>query len=1113
MKRRALHWLLFGLVFVAAALVAAYELIASPVQAMFLADYARRLNYRDMAGASDSIRFPKYGPHDLRFGYVQLPEFAKRLEKQGFAIVRQARIAEEMTNLDRLGLFLPYREKSVAGLTLEDCSGTPYYRFRQPRRAYPDFAAIPPVVANTLLFIENRELLDPNHPQRNPAVEWDRFGEAVLEKMVQVVQPGRHVPGGSTLATQLEKYRHANGGLTLTPGDKLRQMASASVRAYLDGPDTRVTRRRIVLDYLNTVPLSGAPGFGEVDGLADGLAAWFGEDFDQTNRLLANPEPTAESALAYKHVLALLIAQRKPSWYLITGRAQLDVQANVHLGLLAQVGIITPTFRDIARQQRIVFRDAHQSPGDAHFSQQKAVSATRNQLAAMLGIDRLYDLDRLDLSVATSFDNSTQQAVSNFLATLKETDAARRAGLYGERLIGPENDLGKIIYSFTLYERTADGSALRVQADSLNQPFDINQGAKLGMGSSAKLRTLVSYLEIVAELHDQYGKLGQKALAQVQVPEKDALSLWALDYLRATPDRNLTAMLRAAMSRRYSASTGEGFYTGGGLHYFSNFHRADNGRVMDLWEATRDSVNLPFVRLMRDIARHFMYRAPSTAAHILEDAEEPLRQTYLLKFADQEGKTFLLQFHKKYRGLDPSQRTGLLFSHMTPHPRRLAAVLRYLEPDADLAAFSLSMKTRLEAPDSYSEGDFAALYATYAPGKFNLADRAYVAQVHPLELWLVAYSRKHPQARWDELVKASTQARIDGYDWLFKTSRKNAQDIRILSLLEIEAFQEILRRWQRLGYPFASLTPSYATAIGASADRPAALADLMGILLNDGAKQSSATIKRLDFAAGTPYHSVFAHADAPAQQVLPVELAQVAREALANVVANGTAGRLNGAFVTQQGKLAIGGKTGTGDNRFDTYAANGAVVKSRVVNRVATFAFFLGRHFYGVITAYVPGEAAGDYAFTSALPVQVLKAMVPILQPMVAAGEGRSLGWREVLADFEAAAAPPVAKAKGDNDRRVPMPVKPMSKPLSVMPTKPPAMPPQPAPSAAKAKDGKGHNEPMPTNPTTKPAAVIPAKPVAIPSQPAPPAAPKKSPADKFDPALSAPGEGFRLID
>ena len=56
------------------------------------------------------------------------------------------------------------------------------------------------MIANTLLFIENRELLDPNHPQRNPAVEWDRLGAAVLEKVLQTVDPSRNVPGGSTLA-------------------------------------------------------------------------------------------------------------------------------------------------------------------------------------------------------------------------------------------------------------------------------------------------------------------------------------------------------------------------------------------------------------------------------------------------------------------------------------------------------------------------------------------------------------------------------------------------------------------------------------------------------------------------------------------------------------------------------------------------------------------------------------------------------------------------------------------------------------------------------------------------------------------------------------------------
>ena len=35
-------------------------------------------------------------------------------------------------------------------------------------------------------------------------------------------------------------------------------------------------------------------------------------------------------------------------------------------------------------------------------------------------------------------------------------------------------------------------------------------------------------------------------------------------------------------------------------------------------------------------------------------------------------------------------------------------------------------------------------------------------------------------------------------------------------LSEVEAFTDIHRRWQRLGYPFDSLTPSYATAIGSS---------------------------------------------------------------------------------------------------------------------------------------------------------------------------------------------------------------------------------------------------------------------------------------------------------
>jgi membrane peptidoglycan carboxypeptidase len=1134
MTRRAWSWLLFGLIFVGAAVIAAYELIASPVQAMFLADYAKRLNFHDEAGPSDSIRFPKFGPHDNRFGYSQLPEFTKSLDKAGFAIVRQARISSEMASLDKFGLFLPYREKDVTGLTLEDCSGSTYYSFRQPRHAYPDFASIPPVVANTLLFIENRELLDPNHPQRNPAVEWDRLGEAMLEKMVQTVQPGRHVPGGSTLATQLEKYRHADGGLTLTPGDKLRQMASASIRAYLDGPDTRVTRRRILLDYLNTVPLSAAPGFGEVDGVGDGLAAWFGLDFAEVNRLLNNPEPTPETTRAYKHVLGLLISQRKPSWYLISGRTHLDEQANTYLGLLTQAGIITPAFRDMARKQHIAFRDSSQPIGDNRFAQQKAVTAARTDLANMLDIDRLYDLDRLDLTVTTSLHAQTQQAVTEFLATLKDPVAARSAGLYAHRLLSQGDDLSKIIYSFTLYERTADGSALRVQADSLNQPFDINQGAKLGMGSSAKMRTMITYLEIITELHDQYAQLDAKALNKVKVADKDVLTQWAIDYLRVAPDHNLDPMLRAAMARRYSASTGEGFFTGGGLHHFANFDKIEDSQTYDVWGALQNSVNLSFIRLMRDIVRHFMYREPSPAADILNNADDPRRQSYLLRFAEQEGKTYLLQFYKKYRGLKPDQVTEQFYSRVKPFPRRLAASFRYLEPDADLAAFTDFIRSHLNAEQNSKDLDFGKLYATYAPGKFNLADQAYITQRHPLELWLVTYLHRHPNAHWDELTKVSLTARIDSYNWLYKSSRKHAQDFRILSLMEQDAFKEVFNHWQRVGYPFSSVVPSYATAIGSSADRPAALADLMGIILNDGIKQTAATYKRLDFADGTPYHTLFAPIDSKPVPLFPPEVAQIAREALINVVNGGTATRAKGAFVTQRGILPIGGKTGTGDNRFDTFAANGAILESRVVNRVATFVFFIGRHFYGVVTAYVPGEAAGHYGFTSALPVQVLKAMAPVLQPLVAAGESRSLGWKETLADFEAetsiptttptaTTAPPTtstpaltstvaAKVGVEPKVTAPEPMRLDYEFKSLRSKSPNAKETRPK-SETKPRKRFGNLPPIQSPlqlPSIRPVPAITATPAPAP-EPTP--TPEELAPNRFGPANTTPGEGFRLID
>ena len=1103
-------WVMIAVLVLLGALIAAYELIASPFQAMVLAGYGKRLTYQLEAGENPEFRAPKAGPYDIRLGYVGLPGFVGRLKGQGFEVTQQSRVSQDMARIDEFGLFMPYQEKSVAGLNLLDCRGETLHGVRHPQHAYADFAHVPAVVANTLLFIENRELLDPNHPQRNPAVEWDRLGAAVLEKMLQAIDPSRNVPGGSTLATQIEKYRHSPDGLTMTAADKLGQMASASLRAYLDGEDTRATRRRIVLDYLNTVPLAAAPGFGEVNGVGDGLHAWFGLDFDRSNQLLWSPQPTPEAARAYKHVLALLISQRKPSYYLLSGREHLNEHANVYLRLLADAKVISPAFRDAATREPVQFQTNGRN-GKMDFADNKAANALRVELSGRLGVERLYDLDRLDLKASATLHAPTQRAVSAFLRRLSDPVVVEAAGLYGHYLLESDNDLTKPIYSFTLYENTEDGALLRVQADNLNQPFDINKGAKLDMGSSAKLRTLITYLQLVAELREQYVNLPRDELLRLKVSDKDLLMRWVVQYLAGAEDKSLTPMLKAAMSRTYSASPAEAFFTGGGVHRFANFHREDDHKVMDMWEATRNSVNLPFIRLMRDIVRHFMYRDPKGAAQILADPNDPRREDYLKQFADKEGKSYLARFLKKYKDLKPEEAVGALLNHLTANPKRLAAVYRYLEPQADVAAFSAFLRPRLNNPASLDEGDYQFLYETYGPDKFNLSDRGYIAQIHPLELWLVAYLRSHPGAGWKAITKASEAERVEVYDWLINTSHKNAQDIRILSLLEIEAFQELHKRWRKLGYPFGSLVPSYATAIGSSADRPAALAELMGVILNDGVKLPPVTLTRLEFAENTPYHTILKRKRPEATRVFQSEVSEVIRSALLNVVQEGTARRLRGSFPLGDGNsLPIGGKTGTGDHRFEVYSASGQVLESKVMNRTATFAFFLGSRFFGVMTVFVPGEAAGDYHFTSAIAVQIVKDMEPALRGLVLGSERPEPTWAEHLAAFEAESGP-----VGEAPKVAPLVSPGTGTPVAPSPAAPPTAaqgaPAKVPPPAAKTAPSKPPVTAPPARPpvpaSAKPPVTVPVKPAPEESLPAPPPPQMDKPDPPPPPQAPAPKE------
>jgi membrane peptidoglycan carboxypeptidase len=617
--------------------------------------------------------------------------------------------------------------------------------------------------------------------------------------------------------------------------------------------------------------------------------------------------------------------------------------------------------------------------------ERKGADAIRFGLVSHLGLTSLYDLDRLDMTVQTTLDNSVSAEATKVLSGLSDPSFATTAGVTGERLLHADA-LESVIYSFALYERTPAGNALRVQIDSFDGPLSINQGTKLELGSTAKLRTLVTYLEAVAELHNRYMSEGRLRENAVPSPNpRDGLSRWAAEYLASATDKSLPAMLESAMNRRYSASPGERFFTGGGAHQFANFDSKDNGRLLTVREAFQRSVNLVFIRLMRDLVNYHTFRNPGASPSILEDEGDPMRPRYLSRFADEEGRTFLHRFYTRYAGRTPDSALAVLIQREQPTARQMAAIHRSVRPEASLDEFAAFLAS-YPASQRLSTISLPELYRAYSPGQYSLNDRAYLAHVHPLELWLLEYLHKHPRARFQEVQAASVRERQEVYQWLLQRRRKHAQDIRIRSLLEADAFQEIHRHWQRLGYPFPSLVPSLATAVGSSGDTPAALSELVGIILNRGFRYPVTRIQQIRFAEATPFETILTPQPQSGEAVLSAAIAEKVKQELIGVVERGTGRRAFGTVVLNDGRtLPVGGKTGTGDNRLHVYGSGGALTGSSPMNRTAAFVFFIDDRLFGTVVAYVAGVQAGHYSFTSALPLQVFRQLVPKLRPLFGA--------------------------------------------------------------------------------------------------------------------------------
>ena len=842
----------------AIAVFAVWEFQTSTVQARLLSAFASTLTYTVELGSSPRIVFPKDGPWDERRGYTRVVDFSRRLERQGYRVVSQARFSPPLAFAARRGVTPPQAQPTNVGLVICGADGDTLYDAARDAAAYRSFNQIPPVVVQSLLYIENRELARDTSGTLNPAVDWNRFFKAMA------LYVGRHVglplpaEGGSTLAVQLEKYRHSPGGRTESGPEKLRQMLTASIRAYKGGPHTGEARRRIVLEYVNTVPLGAVRGYGEVFGIAEGLEVWFGMKPRWVRQALHDAKRPARRARALQAVLALLCAVRAPTYYFSKPEA-LEARVASYTRLLVKEGVLDAETAEKILARPIRLKPKRPSAWENTVQIDQGTGRVREELRALLGMRDNYALDRMHVTVEATLEPGLQRDVSTYFRGLGKQATVEARGLTGDRLLG-DGDPAEVVYSLLIYERTPNGNLVRVEEDNLRGPLDLNRGTMLELGSTAKLRTLVHYLDIVAR--EREAVLGRDPVEVAARAEeaRDPITRWVAEEMVIDEEAPLDSLLSRALSRTYSADPTEVFFTGGGLTTFQNFDPNDDYGTFTLRESVVRSINLPFIRLMRDLVSYHAARLPYDADRVLSNESDGNRDGLLREIARAEG----------------------------------------------------------ESPDT---------------------------------------------------------------SWLLRTNLKHAQDLRLRARIERDAFARMTEDWHHVGFPFPHLVPSYATALGSSADQPGALADLMALLLNDGSRRGTSRIRRITFAPGTAYETTYAAPPvAEDVQVLQPAVARAARSVLADVVEHGTGRRMRGAFDTVDMSVEIGGKTGTGDNRVERYARGGRVISSEVINRTATFVFYFQDRYYGVISASVLGPNAASYQFTSALPVAVLRQLAPSIE-------------------------------------------------------------------------------------------------------------------------------------
>ena len=274
-------------------------------------------------------------------------------------------------------------------------------------------------------------------------------------------------------------------------------MLSASLRAYQGGPETLPPAASSSSTISTRCRSPPHPTTARSTAWTTAFARWFGADLDAANRALSDERRAgAARAQAYKRVLALILSARRPSYYLVEDREALEEFTDSYLRIMSEEGVIDDTLRDAALAQRLEFRTRSPPLRRLHRAQ-------RRQPHARAPVEPARRPRALRPRPARCHRAKHARGAGPGVGDPAPALAARpqdRSGSRPQRLSSPRRPGRPGAGDLQLHPLREDPGAnrVRVQTDNFDQPFDINAGARLDLGSSAKLRTLITYLEVVA---------------------------------------------------------------------------------------------------------------------------------------------------------------------------------------------------------------------------------------------------------------------------------------------------------------------------------------------------------------------------------------------------------------------------------------------------------------------------------------------------------------------------------------------------------------------------------------------------------------------------------------